>query len=363
MTGAPWPLFGRSGPRGRHSLPSRREVARAVPRVARDRRGRVCAARRSWRTAALDLARRGARPTSALRREPWIRRGEQCRRPRLAGRSPAPQSRHQLVDGTLERLVQAMRDRPRVGLVAVRQVAGDGTLWPSLHRFPSVGRAMAAALASEKWPVLGERLGERARRGRVRAHGHVRLDDRRGARRSPRGIRGRGRVRRALFGGDRSVQAHTGPGLGGARRAGRHVRPSCGQGGRAPGAGGADGTRANAVRAQARRPCPRRVVSSGPAGFAAMHAAAREHADVERARSSPGAARVARPGEAPYRHATRVARAGSDGRRHGAPVSPGRRTSPHRRLRRGHALEREAGSSRPISTSFASTRQAPRRAS
>jgi N-acetylglucosaminyldiphosphoundecaprenol N-acetyl-beta-D-mannosaminyltransferase len=67
----------------------------------------------------------------------------------------------ELVDGTLERLVRAMRERPDVGLVAVRQVAGDGTLWPSLHRFPSVSRALAAVLASEQWPRFGARLGER----------------------------------------------------------------------------------------------------------------------------------------------------------------------------------------------------------
>jgi N-acetylglucosaminyldiphosphoundecaprenol N-acetyl-beta-D-mannosaminyltransferase len=67
----------------------------------------------------------------------------------------------ELVDGTLEHLVQTMRGRPEVGLVAVRQVTSSGGLWPSLHRFPSVGRALAAALASEKWPLFGPRFGER----------------------------------------------------------------------------------------------------------------------------------------------------------------------------------------------------------
>ena len=66
-----------------------------------------------------------------------------------------------LVEGTLERLVREMRARPEVGLVAMRQVAADGSLWPSLHRFPSVGRALAAALANEQWPLVGKRLGER----------------------------------------------------------------------------------------------------------------------------------------------------------------------------------------------------------
>jgi N-acetylglucosaminyl-diphospho-decaprenol L-rhamnosyltransferase len=67
----------------------------------------------------------------------------------------------ELVEGTLETLVKALRDRPDVGLLAVRQVTGDGRLYPSLHRFPSVRRALAQAFASEKWPGVGKRLGER----------------------------------------------------------------------------------------------------------------------------------------------------------------------------------------------------------
>ena len=64
-------------------------------------------------------------------------------------------------DGTLESLVEAMRSRPGVGLLAVRQVTSEGSVWPSLHRYPSLRRALAAALASEKWPGAGRRLGER----------------------------------------------------------------------------------------------------------------------------------------------------------------------------------------------------------
>ena len=67
----------------------------------------------------------------------------------------------ELTHGTLEGLVQAMRDRSKVGLLSVRQVMGDGSLWPSLHRFPSMRRALAAAVASEQWPRFGKRLGER----------------------------------------------------------------------------------------------------------------------------------------------------------------------------------------------------------
>jgi N-acetylglucosaminyl-diphospho-decaprenol L-rhamnosyltransferase len=67
----------------------------------------------------------------------------------------------ELARGTLELLVNAIRRRPEVGLLAVRQVTSDGRLWPSLHRFPSVRRGLAHALASEKWPGVGKRLGER----------------------------------------------------------------------------------------------------------------------------------------------------------------------------------------------------------
>ena len=67
----------------------------------------------------------------------------------------------ELACGTLELLVKAIRERPKVGLLAVRQVTSDGRLWPSLHRFPSVRRELAQAFASEKWPRAGKRLGER----------------------------------------------------------------------------------------------------------------------------------------------------------------------------------------------------------
>jgi N-acetylglucosaminyl-diphospho-decaprenol L-rhamnosyltransferase len=67
----------------------------------------------------------------------------------------------ELMEGTLGTLVKSLRERPDVGLLAVRQVTGDGRLYPSLYRFPSVRRALAQAFASEKWPGLGKRLGER----------------------------------------------------------------------------------------------------------------------------------------------------------------------------------------------------------
>jgi GT2 family glycosyltransferase len=67
----------------------------------------------------------------------------------------------ELARGTLELLVGAFRERPEVGLIAVRQVTGDGRLWASLQRFPSVREELAHAFANEKWPGAGKRLGER----------------------------------------------------------------------------------------------------------------------------------------------------------------------------------------------------------
>jgi N-acetylglucosaminyldiphosphoundecaprenol N-acetyl-beta-D-mannosaminyltransferase len=67
----------------------------------------------------------------------------------------------ELIEGSLELLVSAMRSDPGVGLLATRQVTSDGEIWPSLHRFPSLPRAMAQALASERWPRVGDRFGER----------------------------------------------------------------------------------------------------------------------------------------------------------------------------------------------------------
>ena len=67
----------------------------------------------------------------------------------------------ELADGTLELLVRSMRDRPQTGILAVRQMTSDRELWPSLHRFPSVPRALAQALATERWPGVGKLFGER----------------------------------------------------------------------------------------------------------------------------------------------------------------------------------------------------------
>jgi GT2 family glycosyltransferase len=63
--------------------------------------------------------------------------------------------------GTFGELVTQLDERPHVGLAGVRQVTADGQLLATIRRFPSVSRALADALASERWPVRGRWCGER----------------------------------------------------------------------------------------------------------------------------------------------------------------------------------------------------------
>jgi N-acetylglucosaminyl-diphospho-decaprenol L-rhamnosyltransferase len=67
----------------------------------------------------------------------------------------------EIVDGNFGDLVAAMDARPEVGLVGVRQLTGDGELWPTVRYFPSVSRALGEAFASERWPRRGRWAGER----------------------------------------------------------------------------------------------------------------------------------------------------------------------------------------------------------
>ncbi len=67
----------------------------------------------------------------------------------------------EVVDGTLAELVAALDARPRVGLAGVRQLTGDGELWPTIRSFPGVASAAGEALASERWPRRPRWAGER----------------------------------------------------------------------------------------------------------------------------------------------------------------------------------------------------------
>jgi N-acetylglucosaminyl-diphospho-decaprenol L-rhamnosyltransferase len=67
----------------------------------------------------------------------------------------------EIVDGTFGELVDALDARPDVGLAGVRQIMGDGSLYPSMRRFPNALRALGEALRCEQWPAQPSWAGER----------------------------------------------------------------------------------------------------------------------------------------------------------------------------------------------------------
>jgi GT2 family glycosyltransferase len=67
----------------------------------------------------------------------------------------------EVLEGTFEELVRALDLRPSVGLVGVKQVCPDGSLCPTIRRFPNALRAFAEALGSERFPFRAAWLGER----------------------------------------------------------------------------------------------------------------------------------------------------------------------------------------------------------
>ncbi len=67
----------------------------------------------------------------------------------------------EIIEGELGELLALLRSRPCVGLVGCRQVGADGGLLPTIRRFPTAARYLCGAIGSERWPILGARLGER----------------------------------------------------------------------------------------------------------------------------------------------------------------------------------------------------------
>lgn len=60
----------------------------------------------------------------------------------------------EIPEGTLGELVATMDDRPGLGLASVVQRGTDGTLQPSIRRFPSPLRSLGEALFAAHWPFL-----------------------------------------------------------------------------------------------------------------------------------------------------------------------------------------------------------------
>jgi N-acetylglucosaminyl-diphospho-decaprenol L-rhamnosyltransferase len=68
----------------------------------------------------------------------------------------------EILSGTFAELVRLVDERPAVGLAGVRQVTADGTLFPTMRRFPNALRALGEAIGSDRFaasvPWLGERV-------------------------------------------------------------------------------------------------------------------------------------------------------------------------------------------------------------
>jgi GT2 family glycosyltransferase len=73
----------------------------------------------------------------------------------------------EIAEGDFGTVVGAMDERPEVGLAGVRQCQADGTVSPTIRRFPNAGRMLFGALGSERWPLDAPWLGERELRTEV----------------------------------------------------------------------------------------------------------------------------------------------------------------------------------------------------
>jgi N-acetylglucosaminyl-diphospho-decaprenol L-rhamnosyltransferase len=67
----------------------------------------------------------------------------------------------EILHGTFGDLVKALDERPRVGLVGVRQLAQSGRVYPTIRRFPNALRAFGEALGAERLPFRARWLRER----------------------------------------------------------------------------------------------------------------------------------------------------------------------------------------------------------
>ena len=66
-----------------------------------------------------------------------------------------------MVSGTFAELVAALDARRAVGVAGVRQIGPDGTVHPSVRRFPSAARALCEAVGFERLPFHPSWSGER----------------------------------------------------------------------------------------------------------------------------------------------------------------------------------------------------------
>jgi GT2 family glycosyltransferase len=67
-------------------------------------------------------------------------------------------------DGTLAAVVRRLDELPHVGMAGVIQLGADGTVLPTMRRFPGPLRQLGDALGSERWPRRPSWAGERETR-------------------------------------------------------------------------------------------------------------------------------------------------------------------------------------------------------
>src|SRR5215218_5928839 len=66
----------------------------------------------------------------------------------------------EMLEGTFGELVSMLDRRPEIGLLGVKQINGHGELFPTIRRFPNVGRAFAEAVTAERWRLRPGWIGE-----------------------------------------------------------------------------------------------------------------------------------------------------------------------------------------------------------
>ncbi|HEX7298617.1 MAG TPA: glycosyltransferase family 2 protein [Solirubrobacteraceae bacterium] len=67
----------------------------------------------------------------------------------------------EILQGAFGELVEMLDRRPEIGLLGVKQLDGELSLYPTVRRFPSARRALAEAFTAESWPLRPAGLGER----------------------------------------------------------------------------------------------------------------------------------------------------------------------------------------------------------
>jgi GT2 family glycosyltransferase len=67
----------------------------------------------------------------------------------------------EILQGTFADLVEMLDDRREIGLIGVKQLDGEGQLFPTIRRFPSFARYLLGSLSSERMPLRASWLGER----------------------------------------------------------------------------------------------------------------------------------------------------------------------------------------------------------